>query len=284
MALIPFKWVGGKGKLAKAIGSHFPEKFGNYYELFAGASAVFFNNREKIKYSSHLSDINFHVITTLTAIRDNVEELISCLSDITKDGISEEVYYEIRKDDRNGFVGYTGVDYAARFLVINRTGYNGLWRENKKGFCNTPYGHYDKPKIVFADDLRKCSEALKNDCQLSVDCFEKSVRCSFVQEIQQSRDLPPLYYLDPPYVNYEGNGFTGYSSGGFGHKENLDLLNVCKNIHSTGGYFIQSNLFSEKIIEMYGEWCKIHPIDSHHNVGAQKKTNGKVKEVIIKNF
>lgn len=286
MALIPFKWVGGKGKLAEAIGSHFPLQFGNYYEPFCGASAVFFNNKNKIKHNSLLSDTNTNVIYTLATIQNGVVELIERLKKYDFNEFTEEQYYLLRADDRKDTSSYYMLDYAVRFMIINRLGYCGLWRENSKGQCNTPFGHYKNPKVLFEDELNRCNELLNQNCEVRLKDYITLFDDDFGKmEESLPTGLPALFYIDPPYVNYSNTkGFTGYGNKGFKHADNVRLRYKCLDIHKKGHYFIQSNLFSEEIIDLYGGFCRIHPIDSYHGIGAPVKTGSVAKEVIIKNF
>jgi len=161
----PFiKWVGGKRGLLKQLLPLFPKEFQNYHEPFLGGGAVFFElyslgylKDKKI----YLSDINAELINTYKTIKNNPNELIDNLKNF-KEQHSKEFYYQTRELDRKeNFKDLTNIQRATRFIYLNKTCFNGLYRVNKKGYFNTPIGSYKNPNIADRDIILCASETLK---------------------------------------------------------------------------------------------------------------------------
>ena len=202
----PFlKWVGGKKRLLGVLRKHVPETFGSYWELCVGGGALFFDLAREGKLATRkttLSDSNAQLITTYISIRDEVDDVIEILRDHAKKH-GEKYFYEVRaKEPAARAVA------AARFLYLNRAGFNGLYRENSKGACNTPWGD-GKPVSFDEENLRACSRVLQN---------VEIVRAEFNHIATTDRHGPQrgdFVYFDPPYipktksvVRYNGKGFT----------------------------------------------------------------------------
>ena len=141
----PFlKWAGGKRQLLPEIYPRIPIIKGRYIEPFMGAAAVFFSVAPKISW---LNDINDELVNCFCVVRDEVDELLKRLSNYYYD---KDFYYEIRKLDRQegGLLKIDPTERAARFIFLNRTGFNGLYRVNSKGHFNVPFGRYKNPEIA----------------------------------------------------------------------------------------------------------------------------------------
>ena len=150
----PFlKWAGGKGRLIGQYIPYFPRDYAKYYEPFLGGGAVFFHLRPRL---SILTDINPDLITTYRCVRDNLQELIFLLKE-HECYHSRDYYYELRANR-----GETDVEVAARFIYLNKTCFNGLYRVNSKGEFNVPLGRYENPKICHVDLLFSASELLQD--------------------------------------------------------------------------------------------------------------------------
>lgn len=146
----PFiKWVGGKRQLIAQFQKLFPQEFNNYHEPFLGGGAVFFNIQKK---QSFLSDINADLINLYQVVQNSPHELITFLKTQT---ISKERFLEIRAWDReeNYLEKYSDIERAGRFIYLNRTCFNGLYRVNGKGYFNVPFGKYDNPDIVQRENI-----------------------------------------------------------------------------------------------------------------------------------
>jgi DNA adenine methylase len=146
----PFlKWVGGKSQLLPEILRRLPRNYDRYFEPFVGGGAVFFSVRPEKAY---LADINGELINTYTVIRDHVDELIA---DLKCHIHNKDYYYNIRGVDRNPeYQGWSNIQKASRFIYLNKTCFNGLYRVNSKQEFNCPMGSYKNPKIVDEESLR----------------------------------------------------------------------------------------------------------------------------------
>ena len=160
----PFlKWVGGKGQLLDQLDRLLPEKYNSYFEPFIGGGAVFFALNPK---KAHINDINKTLVQTYVHIKNDVDTLISSLKKLEKgfpsknDDERKEFYYSIR--NKYNSLNYDDFERSLYFLFLNKTAFNGVYRENSKGGFNVPIGSYKNPKIVDEDNLRLASEFLKN--------------------------------------------------------------------------------------------------------------------------
>src|SRR5258706_9254381 len=190
--LRPFvKWEGGKRWLARQAKHLQPPKWnGRYYEPFLGGGALFFALKPA---RATISDTNEELIAAYTAIRDDAEGVIRLLSSYS---YGEKFFYKLR--DRNPQRGRTR---AARFLYLNRTCWNGLYRVTRAGKFDTPFGRYDNPTICDRQRIRGASKALKRTSLIVGDfevCARRARRGDFV-------------YFDPPYITgHKNNGFLKY--------------------------------------------------------------------------
>ncbi|HEY4156727.1 MAG TPA: Dam family site-specific DNA-(adenine-N6)-methyltransferase, partial [Polyangiaceae bacterium] len=167
------KWAGGKRQLLEPIFSFideaFPQRIGKYYEPFAGGAAVFFELAAQNKFErARLSDKNEDLIRVYSELRDNAEGVIRELAKLCEPGHGEEHYYTVR-DMRPK----KAAARAARLIYLNRTGYNGLYRVNRSGGFNVPYGRYKNPRILDQPRLLAAAEALQG-VELAVEDFQVS--------------------------------------------------------------------------------------------------------------
>src|SRR5260370_12600927 len=155
----PFlKWAGGKGQILEQLRPFFPAKFANYFEPFLGSGAVFFNLlRTHEKFGATLTDRNADLINCYQVIRDEPKNLLPILQ-THKRYHGEERYYRIREQDP---AKLSSAERAARFIYLNKTCYNGLYRVNKSGEFNVPIGSYTKPVIFHEQNLTTLSKPLQ---------------------------------------------------------------------------------------------------------------------------
>ena len=185
----PFlRWAGGKRWLLKDLDKYLPEDgFNQYHEPFIGGGAVFFHLQSE--NNTYISDLNSELIEAYYSLQNNVEDV---LNELTKFKNTKEDYYKIRKSK---FI--SSAKRAARFIYLNQTSFNGIYRVNLKGEYNVPYGYRDK----FSFDLENIREASKllQQTEINVDDFEA------VTHNVQAGDL---VFIDPPYtVAHNNNGF-----------------------------------------------------------------------------
>lgn len=275
--LKPFiKWVGGKRQLLDVITSNLPEEFNHYYEPFIGGGAVFFELQHT---PSLINDYNTELVNVYETIRDNIDELVEELKNHSINN-SKDYYLEIRAWDRtDNYSKRTNVERAARFIYMNKTGFNGLYRVNKKNQFNVPYGKYVNPNIVNEGLLREVSEFLNEDgIRITAGDFEEAVKDAKAGD---------FIYFDPPYapLDVDLNNFVGYTDNGFGYDEQLRLRDLFVELDERGCYVMLSNSSSEIIHELYKDYKETTLI-----VGATRAVNsvatgrGKVDEVIVKNY
>ncbi len=273
----PFvKWVGGKKQLIEVINLYRPKTFGRYYEPFVGGGSVFMN----LQYSkTTINDYNTELINVYEVVRDSVDELLSVLK-IHAENNSQEYFYSLREWDRTGILEKkSSVERAARFIYLNKTCYNGLFRVNAQGQFNVPYGRYKNPNIVNEEVLRADSKFLKKSTiKILKGDFEKSVK---------SAKKGDFIYLDPPYAPLveDTHSFVGYTLNGFGYDEQLRLRDLFVKLDKKGCYVMLSNSSSKIIHELYKDY-----VDTTEIVGATRMVNskasgrGKVDEVLIMNY
>ena len=264
------KWIGGKSKWVKNLALYIPNVYTNYVEPFVGSGALLLYLHPSV---GTINDSNRELINFYTQVRDNPLELLSLTKTIE---VSEEVYYTIRNDDRE-------VDWrdrksclarAARFLYLNRTAFNGIWRSNSKGRMNTPYGRYDKVTFPSEDHILVVSRILRRTNILNVDFF---ATLDYISE-------GTFVYLDPPYVPYSDTAnFSNYTSAGFNIKDQQRLVEYCKVVDSRGGKFLLSNSDTPLTRDLFNGF-DISSIDVYHSVGAAAKSRKDKGEVLVRNY
>lgn len=257
----PFiKWVGGKRSIINELLSRVPKEYSSYNELFLGGGALFFALKPEHAY---LSDINFYLIITYRAVRDDVERVITNLK-VHKRNHGEEYYRKARLRLNKE---QDPIKVAALFIYINKTCYNGLYRVNKSGFFNVPIGKYKDPAIVDEDNLRACSAFLQG-----TDIFQHDFT-----HVQPNKNA--FYYLDPPYHET----YSGYDGAGFGDKEHEKLAEFCHAIDKKGGYFMLSNSDTPFVRKLYMGY-NIEIVSASRFISCKANERNKQNELIIRNY
>lgn len=165
------------------------------------------------------------------------------------------------------------MEIAARFIYLNKTCYNGLWRVNSKGEFNVPIGSAVNPAICQDDNLRVCHDALR-DVEISERGF---------QEIEAGAG--DFVYFDPPYHPLEGGSFTDYAKSGFGESEQIALRDFCHELNAKGAKFMLSNSDSKFIRELYqDEIFKVKTVQAPRMVNSRPEGRGAVNELLITNY
>ena len=237
----PFvKWVGGKRQLLRQfreLGLYPPEDFNpitnTYYEPFVGGGAVFFDLLPK---NAELSDLNNELVTTYNVIKNNVDELIQSLQ---KHIYDKEYYLEVRAKKIDDL---SDVEVASRFIFLNRTGFNGLYRVNKSGQFNVPFGRYNNPVICDEDNLRRVSDALQG----------VTITHHDYKNVLKTAKSGDFIYLDPPYYPINAtSSFTSYTAEGFLEQEQTELRDTFVKLHEKGCFVMLSNSDTPFISELY---------------------------------
>ncbi len=272
----PFiKWVGGKRGLLDQILPLFPRDFNSYYEPFLGGGAVFFELFSKGLLNGKrvvLSDINKELVNTYNIVKSEPLNLIKSLKEYKKRH-NKEFYYKIRELDREeGYEKLSDLEKATRFIYLNKTCFNGLYRVNKKGYFNTPIGSYKNPNIADSDTILGASEALQN---------ATIVEQSFKDVLKFAKE-GDLVYFDPPYypLSVTAN-FTSYDSNTFLEDEQFELFEVFDKLADSGVKVIQSNSDTEFIKELYKEY-DITIVNANRFINSKSSARGKITEVLIR--
>jgi DNA adenine methylase len=257
----PFlKWAGGKRLLLKHIRPHVPQKFGRYFEPFLGGGALFF---ELIPREAFVSDMNPELINTYVQIRDNVDELIARLQQLA---ISAETFYKIRS-----VVPDDPMDRAVRFMYLNRTAYNGLYRVNLNGEFNVPFGCKPGTVLCQEDTLRAASLSLRG-ATISVTDFQTAV------EPVNGGDF---VYCDPPYtVKHNNNGFRKYNERIFSWADQVRLANVAHQLVKRGAHVIVSNAHHQDLVELYPGFQPV-VVTRPSVIGGNLSVRGRIQEYLF---
>lgn len=264
----PFvKWAGGKSQLLSGMSKLFPPKnhINRYFEPFLGGGAVFFNLQHP---KSYLSDTNKNLVEVYEVVKDNVEDLIQALK---KHKNERDYFYEVRS--QNPAV-LSPIERAARFIYLNKTCFNGLYRENSKGEFNVPFGKYKNPAICDEEGLRSASLALK----------KATISRSEFHSVLLKAKTADFIYFDPPYhpLN-KTSSFTSYTAGGFGEDEQRELANVYRELSDRGCFVMLSNSDTPLIRELYKGFY-INEIQASRAINSKADGRGKITELLVINY
>jgi DNA adenine methylase len=266
------KWVGGKRQLLDAIQKHVPKKYTTYYEPFLGGGAVLLALQPG---KAVVNDINGELINLYQVIKDDVNALIA---DLQQHKNEADYYYKIREYDRDKqkYNSLTPVEKASRLLYLNKTCYNGLFRVNRAGEFNTPFGNYKNPNIINAITLKAVS-AFFNQKDIIF------YNTDFVSAVQDARK-GSFVYLDPPYDPVSDTAsFTGYDKGGFDKQEQNRLKQLCDDLNRRDVKFLLSNSATEFIKDLYREY-HIEIIQAKRAINSDPDKRGEIDEVLVRNF
>ncbi|MCS6825198.1 MAG: DNA adenine methylase [Caldilinea sp.] len=268
----PFlKWAGGKNQLADALLQRRPVHFKTYYEPFVGSGAIFFRlYREGLLQGAALSDVNAELIDTYVAIRDHVFEVIDILSELPH---SKEFYYEIRSKDPWKL---TLSERAARMIYLNKTGYNGLYRVNRQGQFNVPFGRYQSPNYLDLENLLAVSHALQN----------VEIICTPFDTIVERAEPGDWVYFDPPYVPVSQTAnFTSYYANGFSLRDQERLRDVCVALSQKDVQLMVSNSDTTIVRSLYASpYFVIDEVKANRAINSNGAKRGKITELVITNY
>jgi DNA adenine methylase len=261
------KWVGGKTQLLPDLIRLIPATKGTYYEPFVGGGAVFWRLQELGRFGrAVLNDVNPEVINTYMMVRDQLPGLIERLDLVL--GLpwnTSEYFYEVRASKPS-----QPIDRAVRFLYLLKTCFNGLYRINRKGEFNTPFGKYTNPKLYSATELQACSVALQG-VELRVGNFRDAV-----SDVQAG----DVVYFDPPYVPLSSTAnFTAYA-GQFGPQEQQELADTFRALVARGVVCVQSNSDAPLVRELYSDF-QLNVVGARRSVNANGDKRGKINELVV---
>lgn len=298
----PFlKWAGGKKQLLPVFNQKLPthlmenKTIDNYVEPFVGGGAMFFNLKKTFKIrESILSDVNQELVMAFQVIKNDHEDLIDVLKNIEENHLAKdedgrkENYYSIRQTYNSkfqdmDFENYNSIwiDRTAYLIFMNKTCFNGLYRQNKQGEFNVPFGRYKNPTICDSENIEHVNQALKNT---EIYCMDFTHTEKFVHE-------GSFVYLDPPYrpLNKTSN-FTSYSKDGFNDFDQIKLASFFRKMNDKGAYLMLSNSdpknhnsADEFFDELYNGF-NIDRVPAKRNINSNASGRGLIKELIITNY
>jgi DNA adenine methylase len=263
------KWAGGKSRLLPHLLRLIPDNFAAYHEPFIGGGALFFRLVSQGRAQQvFLSDVNPSLIDVYLALRDCIDEVVEILRGHVYE---RDYFYRIRALDPNDL---TLAARAARIIYLNKTCYNGLFRENRSGQFNVPFGRYKNPTICDEPNLRAASRALQG-----VDIARRNF--ATVLDVARAGDF---VYFDPPYHPLSSTAnFTAYDRKGFGLDDQRQLRDVFAALGERGVRVLLSNSDTPFIRELYQGFA-IEQVFAARAVNSKANGRGKVAEVIVRNF
>ncbi|MDQ1685812.1 MAG: adenine methylase [Frankiaceae bacterium] len=261
----PFlKWAGGKRALVPALTGLMPASYGDYYEPFVGGGAVFFALRPRRAF---LNDANEELVNCYAVVRDRLDDLLTALAGHRN---TEEHFRHVRAQSPEQL---DDVARAARFVYLNRTCFNGLYRVNRRGEFNTPYGHYANPTLVPEALLRAASAALQG---VTLTATRYLDACATAAE-------GDLVYLDPPYVPVgEFADFRRYHRDQFREDDHEELARLFKDLDARGCHVRLSNSYTPWVLDLYADW-NVHVVTTRRAINSNGSGRGPVREVIVAN-
>ncbi len=275
----PFvKWAGGKKQLVYTLVTHLPKHFNHYVEPFLGGGALFFTiiDKNRTILKSSLSDNNEELINSYLVIKNKIDELIFLLKENEQEYKKKpkEFYYYLRDIKKIDNI----VAKAARFITLNKTCYNGLYRVNKSGKFNVPIGRYHDPKICDESNLRNINLVLnKTDTTVSLNDYRNSIKIDNLDENS-------FIYLDPPYnpVN-KTSSFTAYTQKGFDKNDQLYLSQLYRKLSDRNCKVLMSNSDTPLVRQLFNDFSIIL-VSTRRQINSVPFKRLNHREILIKNY
>ena len=285
----PFvKWVGGKSQLIEQLEALLPADFDRwkdvtYIEPFVGGGAMLFYMLQAHPniQKAVINDINPNLTTCYKVVRDNPSDLVNSLR-----AIQEEYYTLLAEESRKDFYLSMREEFNSKsldpirnttlFFFLNRTCFNGLYRENKSGLFNVPFGRYDRPTICDAATIFADSELLKK-----VEILTGDYQDTFAQANAQT-----LFYFDPPYRPLNNtSSFNDYTKETFNDLAQVRLKEFCDKVVAAGYHFMLSNSDCKDgfFDDLYGQYF-IERVWATRSVNANASKRGKLTEILVHDY
>jgi DNA adenine methylase len=267
------KWVGGKRRIAAEITKFFPKTYGRYFEPFVGGGSVFLAAEPR---AAVLSDVNRGLINYYSQLRDYPEALMEAATDLenafnrlaSQDSKKQHFY-----EQRLAFNGSdrAGVQAAAVFLYLNKTAFNGLYRENTRGEFNVPFNNKETLALFDLENLQENSKRLKG-VELANVSFEQAVTTA---------EAGDLVYFDPPYIPISSTAaFTAYSKSPFGPSAQTNLRDTARQLISRGVAVVLSNSHCAEVSDLYTGF-DLHEVQINRLVAASGAARSRLSEFVI---
>lgn len=265
----PFvKWAGGKRQLINTLFESAPSSFANYHEPFVGGGALYFKLwSEGMVKKAYLNDYNPDLVGAYKVIKKNPLDLIEELKS-GKYTNQPEVYYQIRESEPE-----EEIEKAARFIYMNKTAFNGLYRVNSKGKFNVPFGKYSNPKICDEENILLVSEALR---RATITLGDFSV-------VARKARKGDFVYFDPPYHPLSNTSFTSYTDADFSEEDQRRLSEVFSTLDNNGVNVMLSNSYSPLIMDLYSNY-EPRKVMARRSINCKADKRGPVAEIIALNY
>jgi len=264
------RWAGGKRWLIKNIKDFLPASFNNYHEPFIGGASIFIYLKSNgiINNESFISDFNEELINAYEILKNNPTELIKNLKKLKN---KKEDYYLVRASNP-----YKDITKAARFIYLNKTSFNGIYRVNRNGKYNVPYGYRSVYNLYEFDNMLQLNELLNDNVNVFSGDFD------LVRENILPNDL---IFIDPPYtVAHENNGFVAYNQSIFTWEDQERIADLLDHINTIGAYFIMTNAAHVSIHDLFQQFGTRKIVQRHSVIGGNGATRNRVNEYIYTNI
>lgn len=278
IAPAPFlRWAGGKRKLVPVIASLFPKNFNGmenrFHEPFVGGGSLMLSLGDKTSAlyvpgkNLFINDSNPDLIDTYTAIRDNTDELIRELRKLSHN-LTKGAFEDIRAQRHSN-----SIKRAARFIYLNKTCFNGLWRVNSKGEFNVPWGQIKNPVICDEPNLRSIAQRL-NRATITNSTFSSAINAVTAGD---------LVYFDPPYIPLtSSSSFASYAKEGFGIMDQYALAGSIEGLTERGAWVLLSNSDTPETRQIFSNMY-LYQLDVRRSISANSSSRMKVKEILASN-
>ncbi len=265
------KWAGGKSQLIQQFKPLLPPKFNTYFEPFVGGGAVFFYVQQNLRPKAvFLSDTNKELINCYSIVKSQPNDLLKSLEE-HKRVHSNQHFYDVRRENPERL---EEVERAARFVYLNKTCFNGLYRVNSKGEFNVPFGYYRNPMIVDSQSILLASKLLKG-------VHIKLMPSERVLDYAKSGDF---VYFDPPYVPISRtSSFTSYTADSFGETAQKKLAETFERLDERGCYVMLSNSSSPIIRELY-QGYDVSTVRARRAISSIGTGRGRIDEFVVRNY
>ena len=284
------KWAGGKRQLLPLLRRHYPGRFDRYIEPFFGSGAVYFDLYGQGQLDGRkawLLDDNPDLLGCYGTLRDHTEQVIAALGVLAEEhrARGNDLYYEVRDGRFNPSRAAGGAytpELAAMLIYLNRTGFNGLFRLNRRGAFNVPIGRYDNPRICDPQHLRDVAVALGTR-------GVRLERGSFEVPLEDAR-RGDFVYCDPPYAPLTRTArFAQYTSAGFGAQDQERLQRAILGAAGRGAVVVLSNSSAPEVEDLYGgvearqAGLVLRRVPARRSINSRAALRGPVNEILVTN-
>lgn len=267
---VPFlKWAGGKSQLLSTFDQYLPTDFNCYFEPFVGGGAMFFHLAGRgLIGKAKLSDLNEELVNAYMMVRDYPDRLIARLAKHRND---EDYFYKLRALDTKTL---DNLERASRLIYLNKTCFNGLYRVNRQGQFNVPFGYYKNPRTCDVDNLQATSNALATT----------KLHCGQFEATLATARRGDFVYLDPPYQPISSTAnFTSYTSSCFASADQERLAQMVRKLDRKGCRIMLSNSDNDFIRTLYRDF-RIETVYATRAINCRGDRRGKITEVLVLNY